>query len=381
MPPNRVDLAAGVSQADDLSREVYCLQGMPLDAIEMPAVLKRIEAAAASAAPFVLSTPNLNFLVSCRSDPEFRESLLLSDLCPTDGMPIVWIAKLMGVPIRGRIAGSDIFEALKATCSASQPLKVFLFGGAEGVAAAACRALNARPSGVTCVGSMYPGFGTIDELSRDDLIAAVNASHADFLVAALGARKGQLWLQRNHHRLRIPVRAHLGATINFQAGTVKRAPFLLRSSGLEWLWRIKEEPYLWRRYRSDGLMLLRLLFTRILPLTVWTRWLQLRFDRAGHDLAIDRVQHNESVILTMSGAATARHVQQAVSCFRAALITRKNIVINLSDIRLVDARFLGLLLMLRKCLKEEEKDLKLIAASPRLQKLFHLNGAGFLLSP
>ena len=105
------DTAAAIS--DDLFREVYCVLGMPIDAIEMPAVLHSIEAAAANTAPFVISTPNLNFLVNMQTDPEFRESLLLSDLCPADGMPIVWIARLIGIPIKRRIAGSDIFEALK----------------------------------------------------------------------------------------------------------------------------------------------------------------------------------------------------------------------------------------------------------------------------
>jgi N-acetylglucosaminyldiphosphoundecaprenol N-acetyl-beta-D-mannosaminyltransferase len=353
---------------------------MPIDAVDMTTVVAHIEAAAAGATPFIISTPNLNFLVSCQSDPEFRESLLLSDLCPTDGMPIVWIAKILGIPIMGRIAGSDIFEALKAVRHATPPLKIFLFGGAEDVAATACQALNAGASGLTCVGSMCPGFGTLDEMSRDDIIDNVNASHADFLVAALGARKGQLWLQRNHRRLHIPVRAHLGATINFQAGTVKRAPSVLQVLGFEWLWRIKEEPHLWRRYWTDGLVLMRLLFTRILPLAVWMHWLRLRWGHKGYGLIVDHVQCDGSVVLALSGAATHEHVYQAVSGFREAVKTGKKVVINLSDICLVDARFLGLLLMVRKCLKEEGKDLKLVGLSPRLEKLFHLNGVGFLLS-
>ena len=90
---------------DDLSREVYCILGIPIDAIEMSAVLRIIGMAAANRAPFVISTPNLNFLVNSQSDAEFRESVLLSDLCPADGMPIVWIARLMGIPIN---AGSQV---------------------------------------------------------------------------------------------------------------------------------------------------------------------------------------------------------------------------------------------------------------------------------
>jgi N-acetylglucosaminyldiphosphoundecaprenol N-acetyl-beta-D-mannosaminyltransferase len=184
-------------------------------------------------------------------------------------MPIIWIARLMGIPIKKRIAGSDIFEALKTEYGASHPLKAFLLGCAEGVAAAASRALNGQPSGLYCVGWLFSGFGSADEMSRDDIIDTINSSGADLLVASLGNQKGHLWLGRNHHRLLIPVRAHFGASLNFQAGTVRRAPLIVQKSGLEWLWRIKEEPYLWRRYWNDGAVLLRLLFTRVLPCAVW----------------------------------------------------------------------------------------------------------------
>src|SRR6266571_485866 len=168
--------AASVKQADDLSREVYCILGIPIDALEMPAVVERIEAAAARAGPYLISTPNLNFLVRSQADAEFRESLLLSDLCPADGMPIVWIARLLGIPTP-RIAGSDIFDVLKASPGAARPLKVFLFGGPEGVAAAACRALNAASGGLGCVGWIYPRFGSVEDMSQDEIIATINASN------------------------------------------------------------------------------------------------------------------------------------------------------------------------------------------------------------
>src|SRR5262249_51052243 len=157
---------------------------------------------------------------------------LLSDLCPADGMLIVWIARLLGIPIKQRIAGSDFFDAIKATGNPTKPLKVFLFGGAEGAASAASCALNARPTGLSCAGSLYPGFGSVEEMSRADIIHNVNSSNADFLAVSLGAKKGQLWLLRNHHRLLIPVRAHLGAAVNFEAGTLRRAPLFMQQFGL-----------------------------------------------------------------------------------------------------------------------------------------------------
>ena len=80
-----------------------------------------------------------------------------------------------------------------------------------------------------CVGTLDPGFGSVDEMSRDQIIDEINASQADFLAVSLGAKKGQLWLHRNHQRLTIPIRVPLGAAINFQAGKVKRAPPRLRA--------------------------------------------------------------------------------------------------------------------------------------------------------
>ena len=123
-------------------------------------------------------------------------------------------------------------------------------------------------------------------------------------MATLGAVKGQLWLQRNHRRLRIPIRAHLGATINFQAGTVKRAPYTIQKLGLEWLWRIKEEPYLWKRYFHDGSVLLYLMLTRVLPLAINAQWLRRKYQRGGHDLVIEQVHGSDSVTLSLSGFAT-----------------------------------------------------------------------------
>ena len=364
---------------DDLSREVYCILGIPVDAIERPAVLRRIETAAASRAPFLISTPNLNFLVNSQSDSEFRESLLLSDLCPADGMSIVWIARLVGVPIKHRIAGSDFFDKLEAEYNSAKPLKIFLFGGAEGVAVTASRALNARPGGLCCVGAVCPGFGSIEEMSRQDIIDYINSGNADFLAASLGAKKGQLWLMRNHYRLLVPIRVHLGASINFQAGTLKRAPPIMREFGLEWLWRIKEEPHLWRRYWNDGSVLLRLLLTRVLPLAIWTWWLRLKYRQ--RDLIITRAVSHESVTVSLSGPATDRHIARIITAFKDAIATKKPIVIDFSNTHVVDARFLGLLLMLRKKAKGGGANPIFAGLSPGLKRVFRLSGLGFLLSP
>jgi N-acetylglucosaminyldiphosphoundecaprenol N-acetyl-beta-D-mannosaminyltransferase len=378
---------APVSPADaalpsNLSREVYCILGVPIDAVDLPGVVGRLESAAARHETLLVSTPNLNFLVNSLSDPEFRQSILDSDLCPPDGMPIIWIARLLGLPIRERASGADLLDRLRGKAAGVHRLSLFLFGGARGVAAAAARSFNAESSSLTCVGAMDPGFGEVDELSADNIISAVNSSGADFLVVSLGARKGQLWLQRNHHRLTIPIRAHLGAAVGFQAGSIKRAPPIVRTIGFEWLWRIKEEHYLWKRYQHDGLVLLRLLLTRVLPLAASARWHQLS-QRLRHDeLLIAKLQEDSRTIkFGLSGVASRTHVSRASSALGEALATNRDIIIDLSHTRAIDARFFGMLMMLRKELNSRDTKLLFTGVTPAIKRLFQLNEVGYLLTP
>ena len=370
-----------ISPPDDLSRDVYCVLGMPVDAIDMATALTRIEAAAQSDAPYLISTPNLNFLVNSLTDPEFRQSLLLSDLSTADGMPIVWIARLLGIPIKARIAGSGIFEALASRSALRKRMGVFMFGGGEGVAEAAAQAMNAQASTVSCVGSLYPGFGTLDDMSNAEVIETINASQAGFLVVALGAAKGQSWLMRNHKRINVPVRAHLGAVINFQAGTVKRAPTIMQKLGLEWLWRIKEEPRLRHRYWADGKMLLRLLVTRVLPLVARAQMAKLSSLNQSEPLRVSTKHEYGSVTLKLSGNALDKDINLAIGHFRDALASATDqVVVDINGITAVDQRFLGLLLMMRKCSDKQGVVLKIVGASRSVERSFQLNEVDYLLT-
>jgi N-acetylglucosaminyldiphosphoundecaprenol N-acetyl-beta-D-mannosaminyltransferase len=377
-PESDYGLHSEVGISDDLDRNVYCVFGLPIDDIDIAGAVEKIELAAASRSPFIISTPNLNFLVNGRKNDEFRESVLLSDLCTADGMPIIWIARLLGLPITRRTAGSDLFEALKGRQS-SRPIRVFLFGAKETVAAAAAKKLNMSATGLRCVGWACPGWGSVDELSQQSFVDTINASDADFLVASLGAVKGQLWLQRNHGELRVPIRAHLGATINFQAGTVSRAPNIMRRSGLEWLWRIKEEPRLWRRYCHDGAIFFLVTLPRVLLLAVYVRSLRRRRQDSHRDFTIRRVDSSDTVTLFLNGYAIDRHVNVAVACFRAAASSKKRLTVDFSETRAIDSRFLGLLLMMRKQHKARGTVPRYVGVTKRLRWIFRLNGIGYLL--
>jgi N-acetylglucosaminyldiphosphoundecaprenol N-acetyl-beta-D-mannosaminyltransferase len=365
---------------DDLSRDVYCVLGIPVDAVDMSTVRQRVATATERRRPFLISTANLNFLISSLSQREFRDSLIQSDLCTADGIGVVWLARLLGIPIRHRIAGADFLEAFRAGDDHQPPLKLYLFGGAQGVAAAAARAINARADKLRCVGWHYPGFASAKDLSKAEILDEINGSGADFLLASLGAAKGQSWLLDNHDKLRIPVRAHVGATLNFVAGALKRAPRSWQKSGLEWLWRIKEEPHLWRRYWNDGRSLAALLLRRALPLVLWRFWLRISAKSRPADVIVTRNQAGQPVSMTIVGPATVEQTPRIVEACRQALATKSPIVIDLSETTDCDARFLGLLLVLRKLAIKGGRELTFRGLSPRLRRMLQLNGVAFLTS-
>ena len=371
----RADPPSACASPDDLSRNVFGLLGIPVDAVDFPSLLGSMELATNAGSPFLISTPNVNFLVKSQSNRAFRESMLLSDLCLVDGMPLIWIAKLLRIPIHERIAGSDLFGRLKLANKAGRRLRVFLLGGAEGLAATVGARLNEERGGLECVGVLNPGFGTIEEMSSPEIINEINASDADLIAVFFGAEKAQTWLLHNHWRLRPPVRAQFGATINFEAGTVRRAPPMLRSTGFEWLWRIKEEPYLWRRYWNDGKALLGIMVNSVLPLMF-----SERRARNLSKLAVTRNEDHSSVTIAFSGAAVAAHADGAIEQLRDALDSGKRIIVDLSNTQYIDARFFGLFLMVRKQLAGRGQKLLFTGVSAGLRRIFRLNRFEFLLS-
>jgi N-acetylglucosaminyldiphosphoundecaprenol N-acetyl-beta-D-mannosaminyltransferase len=359
---------------DDFAREVYCLLGVPVDAVDMAQLVRLIDAKAVQGQPFFLSTPNINFIINSISDPDFRETLIRSDLCPPDGTALLWVARISGIPLKERVAGSDILEAVGSHRDRSNPIKAFLFGGGESVAQKAARQINERAYGLRCVGANYPGFVSVEQLGAARLIDEINSSGADFLVASLGAQKGQLWLARNHNRLKIPIRAHLGASLNFHAGVIKRAPGLLQGLGFEWLWRIKEEPHLWRRYWKDGLALANLFVTRTLPLALWTTLQSLPGVASRSNFGLTLSDSPAAVTLSVTGFCTKDAVEHTASVLRTAVDHRKRLILDFSKARLVDARFLGLMLMLQKTVMLNGSELIFRGVSPRLGRLFRLHG-------
>ena len=361
----------------DFSREVHCLLGLPFDAVDLAGTEARIRNAASSGARCFLSTPNVNFLVNSRSDAAFRRSVIDSDLSVADGMPVVWLARLLGIPLRSRVAGASLFESLRRPTG--ERLSVYFFGGALGAAEAASRNLSAAQGGLQCVGFSFPGFGPVEEMSHDALIERINAAHPDLLVVALGARKGQAWIERNRARLNVPVISHLGAVLEFAAGAARRAPVWVQNAGLEWLWRIKERPALWRRYFTDGIALARLLVTRVLPYA----WYQRRNAPEEPQLAyagLEMREEGERSIVRLRGTWTRLKLARLRRCCHHAALAGRELHLDLGEVTYVDSAFVGLLMMLEAHQRRLGRRLFLLAVAEPVRRVIGYCCAEYLLA-
>jgi N-acetylglucosaminyldiphosphoundecaprenol N-acetyl-beta-D-mannosaminyltransferase len=359
----------------DFSRPVFCLQGLLCDLITVEEAKQRISASINEARRCNIVTPNANFLTMIRSDPEFRDAALANDLSLVDGMPLVWLARLLGIPVDGRAAGSDLFESLMA--SKDQRFRAFFFGATREIGERVRDRLE-RSNGVHCTGAYAPGFGSIESMSDPSTIAIINQASADLLVVSIGARKGLLWLNQNEHRLLPPVVCNLGATVNFVAGSVKRAPLSLQRWGLEWLWRIKEEPVLWTRYARDLRTLLFVLFRQVLPCLIHSCIIR----RAPEPPSATRLQvyhGRDTEILRLSGSWTKDNLAPVRAALAAATRRPRNLVMDVEGVTFVDAMFLGQVLLAYGYQRRMHRGFLLRASGGRIRRILRLHGCGYLL--
>jgi len=364
---SEVDIAA--LRSDDFDRGVWCLLGLPVDVTNLDWAVRKIDFAARTGNRLSFVTPNVNWLVRAIGDSKVRRELINADLCLIDGAPLVGMAKMLGLPVGMRVAGSDLFEALRRRPAfEGRRLKVFFFGGRDGAAEKAALNVNEEGGGVDAVGWLNPGFGDIEEMSRPEIIDSINAAAPDFVVVALGAEKGQAWIARNQSELTAPVIAHLGAVVDFTAGGIRRAPKIIQNLGLEWAWRIKEEPALWRRYFNDGLALMSIFWSRLLP--------QLGLapkNASGRPAKADLVQGAKRVTILLSGDLLFASLGPVREAFRAAAAIGSDIVLDLTEIGAFDRAFLGLVLMLEKNTAAHRAQIFLRGVNQRQMKVFCAN--------
>ena len=181
-------------------------------------------------------TPNPEFLLTARKNPDFRRALLEADLVLPDGIGVLYAAKILGRPLRGRTPGVDFAQALMGRMAAEGG-RLFLLGAKPGVAEKAAANLAERYPGLTVCG-VHDGY-----FKEDGPVAeAIRAARADVVFVCLGAPKQELWMAEHGPATGAHLMVGLGGALDVFAGVTERAPAGFQKLGLEWLYRLMKEP-------------------------------------------------------------------------------------------------------------------------------------------
>ena len=215
--------------------------------------IQEIDRLVSSGAKGYVVTPNLDHVVKLETDPEFERIYANAALVLADGNPLIWAAKILGTPLKALVTGSDLFPAL-CQHAAARGHRVYFLGGLAGVAEKAAAALTQKFPGLQVAGTYSPPFGfDQDDAENDRIICMVNAARPHLLFVGVGAPKQEKWIYRHIESLEINVALGIGASFDFEAGTIKRAPKAMRQLHMEWFWRFANEPTrLFRRYFIDS---------------------------------------------------------------------------------------------------------------------------------
>lgn len=194
---------------------------------------------------------NVHLLVMAHDDPVIGTALSGATFVATDGLPLVWLARLLGRPAE-RVAGPDLMLAVM-DLGRAEGVRHYLYGATPVVLQELQRRLLDRLPGLVIVGAAAPPFGAQhdDDLSID--LERIRESGADLVWVGLGAPKQDLWVEEVRHRIHVGGLLAVGAAFDFHAGTRRRAPRWMQRSGTEWLFRLLLEPRrLWRRYATTN---------------------------------------------------------------------------------------------------------------------------------
>ena len=226
------------------------LLGVAFDNVTLREAVGRIEEMIASRRSHHVVTANVDFLAQARRDPELKSILLHAPLVLCDGTPLVWASRFFGNPLPERVAGADLVPELVRVAARNHYRLFFLGTTAEANTRAIAR-LRAQHPGLE-ISHCSPPFRPLEEMDDAEIIRQIRAARPDLLFVAFGCPKAEKWIARHLHQLGVPVTMGVGATIDFLAGRVPRAPLWMQRGGVEWIYRLAQEPgRLFRRYAVD----------------------------------------------------------------------------------------------------------------------------------
>ncbi len=341
-------------------RDPIAILGVPFDNVTTPETLEIIAEMISSGQPHCAATANVDFIVQALEDVELRRILFDMHLILADGMPIVWASKFLGNPLPERVTGSGLIPLLLAAAEA-RGWRVFFLGGTNESVAEAAAKTRAKHPNLQLVGAYSPPFKPLLEMDHEDILRRIREASPDILLVAFGCPKQEKWINMHYRQSGVPFSVGVGATIDFLAGTFKRAPLWMQKTGTEWIFRMLQEPKrLIKRYGKDLWV-----FGRV----IWQQWWHLRQRKqSGTPAPRPAVSPDLPgvVVIKLPPSLSAAEVQAHRAEWLQA-VEQHDVIFDLAGTKMTDSTGVGLLIRLRKRSRELGRTMVLVAVGPQLQ--------------
>lgn len=224
-------------------RKTINVLDIPVDNVTMDEAVERFKVLISENKLHTVYTPNAEIMMAAQRDSELKKILSTADMLLPDGAGVVLASKIIGTPLKERVAGFDFsIECFKL--SSKMNISYFFLGGKPGVAEEAANKLKIDTPHINIVGIRDGYFSPEQET---EIIETINSSNADVLLVGLGAPRQEKWIYQNKDRLNTKICIGVGGTFDGIAGIAKRAPLFFRKNGLEWLYRLYKEPWRFKR--------------------------------------------------------------------------------------------------------------------------------------
>ena len=343
--------------------------GVPFDNLTTAEAIELIGQMVVSRRPHYLVTANVDFLVQAQEDIELRRILFDAHVVLCDGMPLVWASRWLGNPLPERVAGSDLVPLLLRVAE-EKTFRVFLLGATPESAAQAVANLKVKHPKLPPVGHYSPPFDKLLEMDHDEITRRIVAAKPDLLFVSFGCPKQEKWIAMHYRTLGVPVCVGVGATIDFLAGQVRRAPGWMQRTGMEWIFRVLQEPRrLFARY-AKGLWG----FGR----GIFLQWWNLQFRSPKIPAQVSTPLQTEATwqCLKLPPRFDLQAARNDALMVEQVLADGRDCLLDLSAVEFIDSTGIGWLIRLQKKIRVSGRQLVLLAPSHNVQralKLMHLH--------
>ncbi len=249
----RATLPLRLPSLDQETRKSFDVLGVRVDAIQIPEVVKIVKRwiARRDRCRYVAVT-GMHGVVEAQHDERFKEILNAADLTVPDGMPLVWLGRLRGFLLKRRVYGPELMLAVCAD-GAKTGVRHFFYGATPSTLDSLTATLTRLSPNLEIAGMISPPFRILTAAEDREYVAQINTARPDILWIGLSTPKQERWMNQHRDRLDVPVMIGVGAAFDIHAGRTRQAPIWMREHGLEWLFRLVQEPRrLWRRYLVYG---------------------------------------------------------------------------------------------------------------------------------